>query len=257
MSPKQRDFIVSLASERQLPEDEKGTYVLSLVAGTAREPNPAQASAIIEWLLALPRKAAAGRSTCPLAATHSSTRSARSSSSSWWTGPRAATGRGAPSSTSRPRTTSTPSAARGRRRCSPASRWIHRPRCSATAPNWAAAATAVGRSPTRSPAPWASARTARRTSASSGSPRRRRSLERRARPHAPRRADGSEAAVDAGCSSSTDKQGVPHAVGGWKARKAYASAQLRGEARTVKPAVLTIIEELPGETWEDIFGGAA
>ena len=58
MTIKQREFIASLVSERELPADEKGAYVASLLAGTAREPSPAQASAIIEWLLALPRKAA-------------------------------------------------------------------------------------------------------------------------------------------------------------------------------------------------------
>ena len=59
MTIKQHDFIVSLVSERAIPEDDKGAYVLRLVAGEAPEPNPAQASRIIEWLLALPRKAAA------------------------------------------------------------------------------------------------------------------------------------------------------------------------------------------------------
>jgi Family of unknown function (DUF6011) len=64
-------------------------------------------------------------------------------------------------------------------------------------------------------------------------------------------------APEAAPTVSTDKQGVPHAVGGWRARKRYAETHLRGEERTVKPAVLTQIEVLPGESWEDIFGGAA
>jgi hypothetical protein len=57
MTPKQSDFIASLASERDLPADVKGDYVRSLVAGTARTPDTRQASAIIEWLLELPRQA--------------------------------------------------------------------------------------------------------------------------------------------------------------------------------------------------------
>lgn len=60
MSPKQHDFIVSLAGERVLPEGAQGDYVRSLVAGTARTPDRDQASRIIEWLLALPRQAAGG-----------------------------------------------------------------------------------------------------------------------------------------------------------------------------------------------------
>ena len=59
MTIKQHDFIVSLVSERAIPEDDKGDYVLRLVSGTLPSRNPAQASRIIEWLLALPRKAAA------------------------------------------------------------------------------------------------------------------------------------------------------------------------------------------------------
>ena len=57
MTSKQFDFIVRLHGEREIPTDVQGAYVSRLVAREASEPNAAQASAIIDWLLALPRKA--------------------------------------------------------------------------------------------------------------------------------------------------------------------------------------------------------
>lgn len=60
MTPKQSDFIASLVSERELPEGAQADYVRKLVAGTARTPDYRQTRAIIDWLLALPRKASGG-----------------------------------------------------------------------------------------------------------------------------------------------------------------------------------------------------
>lgn len=57
MTSKQFDFIVRLHGEREIPTDVQGAYVSRLVAREASEPNAAQASAIIDWLLSLPRKA--------------------------------------------------------------------------------------------------------------------------------------------------------------------------------------------------------
>jgi Family of unknown function (DUF6011) len=65
MTPKQGDFIRSLAAERTLPADRQGAYVTKLVAGDAPEPNAAQASAIIEWLLALPKAAVVAETSVP------------------------------------------------------------------------------------------------------------------------------------------------------------------------------------------------
>jgi hypothetical protein len=56
MTTKQLDFIRSLVGERELPADDKGSYVARLLAGNAPEPDGKQSSAIIDWLLALPRK---------------------------------------------------------------------------------------------------------------------------------------------------------------------------------------------------------
>lgn len=58
MTEKQSNFIARLVSEKELPADEprRAEYVQALVAGTAPQPNPQQASRIIEWLLALPNR---------------------------------------------------------------------------------------------------------------------------------------------------------------------------------------------------------
>ena len=55
MTPKQLGFIATLAAERTLPENTRGTYIRNLVAGIATQPNAAQASKMIEWLLELPK----------------------------------------------------------------------------------------------------------------------------------------------------------------------------------------------------------
>ena len=60
-------------------------------------------------------------------------------------------------------------------------------------------------------------------------------------------------------STATDKAGVPLAVGGWRERKRYLDAELKTERRetsaerAAKPCNQQ--RELPGTTWEDIFGG--
>jgi hypothetical protein len=57
MTEKQSNFIKRLAAERQLPADSPQTdYVLALVKDEAREPDGAQASRIIDWLLEQPKR---------------------------------------------------------------------------------------------------------------------------------------------------------------------------------------------------------
>lgn len=60
MTDRQKHYIETLAAERDLGDTPKGRYLVRYLAGEpVGEPTTAQASAIIEWLLTLPRVAAA------------------------------------------------------------------------------------------------------------------------------------------------------------------------------------------------------
>lgn len=65
MTPKQLGFIASLAAERVLPDNTRGAYIRNLVAGTAAQPNAAQASKMIEWLLELPKAPVVAETSVP------------------------------------------------------------------------------------------------------------------------------------------------------------------------------------------------
>ena len=63
---------------------------------------------------------------------------------------------------------------------------------------------------------------------------------------------------------ATDKKGVALGVGDWRARKNFLNEELRREneprgkqAKDATPAACSQLSTLPGETWEDIFGGTA
>jgi hypothetical protein len=253
MTPKQHEFIVSLVSEREIPETTQGTYVLNLVAGTAREPDSRQSSAIIEWLLALPRKAAPGAVDVPAgryALVHPERsiveffRVDRPTEGDWagrtFVNQQASDDlfpvKGARAKAILARIAEDPQAAMIRYghelgRCG---------RCGRTLTDTVSRAMGIGPD----------------CADALGIPRisEEEAVALTPPPAAPPTDDEVGAGYERADSPtvSTDKQGVPHAVGGWRARKRYAET-LRGEERTVKPAVLTQIEVLPGESWEDIF----
>ena len=96
MTSKQHDFIVRLADEKDVASlsEAQRAFLPRVVDGTA-DLTPAQASRIIEALLALPRKAVADTSTpdVPAGRYASSTPPRASPSSSRWIAPRTGSGR--------------------------------------------------------------------------------------------------------------------------------------------------------------------